>query len=108
MIFIKPKIKTNDIKRLIIVQLSLREILTPILEPIILAKNAIGIIANVTCPSANLLENAKNAWIKTNIVIVGKSAFVSFPIKHFSAVANSTAPPIPIEELIAPISANVI
>ena len=39
-------------------------------------------------------------------LIVGNNSFVSLPIKHFKPVVNKTAPPIPIEELIAPMNAN--
>lgn len=71
-----------------------------------LAGSDIGKITSVTFPVMYLPKNAKHAWIKTSKVIVGRSSFAFLSVKHLRAVAKRSAPPIPIDALIAPIKAN--
>ena len=86
---------------------SFLERFTPNLVPIRDEIIAIGIIERVTSPSANFEKNAKAACANTKIDMEGKSSLTFLPIKHFSAVANNTTPPMPIDELIAPIKIKV-
>ena len=83
------------------------QILTPIFVPIRLAISAIGIILIVTSPSANFEANAKKAWIKTSIVVVGSSSLQFFVVKKFKVVEKKTAPPIPMAELKTPITQKI-
>ena len=79
--------------------LNFLEIFTPILAPTTLAISAVGITENTTAPAQAFPRKANNACSATINVIVGNSSFVVSFLKHFKAVANKTAPPIPIAAL---------